>query len=688
MYYLLAEKVKYYPANDVIEIEKASKKLEPQVSQLLQLFLQDPQHVCSKEFILEQIWQGRIVTDDSVRVVIRKLRDVLGDDSKAPIFIKTMPRHGYQLICEVRCVTPKSLPIFLTDLRFFSSVLLFCFLIGYLSLSSENQDNDVLQDANSSQKKLLEKNSIVDFQLTELTQLPGSEVSPDYDDNAQRLIFSYRESQEDLMALYVKDLQTETIQKLTHDDYNYVNAHWINDGEALIYTRFIGDESQHFSADYKPSLGLINAQPLPLELNSWFLKSAGFGNQLIFSSYTTPRSLAVWQTTSRQLKRITAPEQGEGDVHGVVSANGTKLAVLRILGPEQQQLLVIDLKTGSVLLEQALSIRAYKLIWQENDSALLIGDFFGNLLRFDALTSKFSNIDLRRSNINNVFFDCGKNCFFARQHNGNYLDVVEQKNPFSEASNQPMINISSAGIEDFPVYGKDQSVYFAQTQQSETWLMKKAPGKKPDHLYLLPQDGELQALSINENASHLTGKLGQRIFYFDLTTSDFQWLSGKLTEQAFPHFTDKGKVIQFVSMRNGILQLNKFNLLTNKITSYTEEKQWSYLLNQTSVNRIIYIDAQNLLWLEDEDNQKQLLLTLRSSSPNRFKMMNDWLYFIERIGNTAYLSRLSMTTFEIEQSELAKNRLRLNFDISADGARVLGVNSVSAQSNLVKVQLR
>ncbi len=58
-------------------------------------------HVVGRAELEEQLWPGRIVTEDSVTKAVAKLRRVFADDPKSPRVIETVPKSGYRLIAEV-----------------------------------------------------------------------------------------------------------------------------------------------------------------------------------------------------------------------------------------------------------------------------------------------------------------------------------------------------------------------------------------------------------------------------------------------------------------------------------------------------------------------------------------------------------------------------------------------------------
>lgn len=77
-------------------------ELENRLVMLLLLFIDHQGEVLDKERIIKTIWQGKVVNDDSLAVAISHLRKALGDNSRAPAYIKTIPGVGYQLIASAK----------------------------------------------------------------------------------------------------------------------------------------------------------------------------------------------------------------------------------------------------------------------------------------------------------------------------------------------------------------------------------------------------------------------------------------------------------------------------------------------------------------------------------------------------------------------------------------------------------
>jgi len=57
--------------------------------------------VVSIDDLLDQVWSGVVVTQDSVYQAVASLRRQLGDDAKEPAYIATVPRLGYRMVASV-----------------------------------------------------------------------------------------------------------------------------------------------------------------------------------------------------------------------------------------------------------------------------------------------------------------------------------------------------------------------------------------------------------------------------------------------------------------------------------------------------------------------------------------------------------------------------------------------------------
>ena len=74
------------------------RKLEPKTVDLLALLAGRAGEVVSRRDIVEALWPDAIVGEDALPQAVSRLRKALGDDSKAPRYVETVPKRGYRLI--------------------------------------------------------------------------------------------------------------------------------------------------------------------------------------------------------------------------------------------------------------------------------------------------------------------------------------------------------------------------------------------------------------------------------------------------------------------------------------------------------------------------------------------------------------------------------------------------------------
>lgn len=77
------------------------ERLEARTLRLLQYLANRPGETVSVEELLDNVWSGVVVTQDSVYQAVTALRRLLGDDARNPRYIATVPRLGYRLVASV-----------------------------------------------------------------------------------------------------------------------------------------------------------------------------------------------------------------------------------------------------------------------------------------------------------------------------------------------------------------------------------------------------------------------------------------------------------------------------------------------------------------------------------------------------------------------------------------------------------
>jgi DNA-binding winged helix-turn-helix (wHTH) protein/tetratricopeptide (TPR) repeat protein len=100
------KRINFYPfcldlANECLWKGRQAIKLRPKAFALLNYLLSRPGQLITKEELLNAVWPETFVGEAILKVIIRQLREALGDDPKSPRFIETAHRRGYRFIGQI-----------------------------------------------------------------------------------------------------------------------------------------------------------------------------------------------------------------------------------------------------------------------------------------------------------------------------------------------------------------------------------------------------------------------------------------------------------------------------------------------------------------------------------------------------------------------------------------------------------
>jgi len=76
----------------------------------LLLLLQNEGQLVGKDRFFNEVWSDVVVSDSALTQGIKEIRKQLGDDVMNPVFIQTVPRHGYRFIAPVEVTAGVILP--------------------------------------------------------------------------------------------------------------------------------------------------------------------------------------------------------------------------------------------------------------------------------------------------------------------------------------------------------------------------------------------------------------------------------------------------------------------------------------------------------------------------------------------------------------------------------------------------
>lgn len=92
--------VVFNEAQWLVTVNGAPVELERKPAMVLNVLLQHAGEVVTKDELLDQVWDGRVVVEGALTNAIGKLRRALADNASA---LKTVPRVGYRIEAQVEC---------------------------------------------------------------------------------------------------------------------------------------------------------------------------------------------------------------------------------------------------------------------------------------------------------------------------------------------------------------------------------------------------------------------------------------------------------------------------------------------------------------------------------------------------------------------------------------------------------
>ncbi|HLG96267.1 MAG TPA: winged helix-turn-helix domain-containing protein [Bryobacteraceae bacterium] len=85
------------PEDGSISSPQSSTRLEPLLMQLLVYLCSRAKQVIPKQEIIDAVWNGRFISDETIKGAFHELRKALNDSPRRPRFIETLPKRGYRV---------------------------------------------------------------------------------------------------------------------------------------------------------------------------------------------------------------------------------------------------------------------------------------------------------------------------------------------------------------------------------------------------------------------------------------------------------------------------------------------------------------------------------------------------------------------------------------------------------------
>ncbi|MDX2220519.1 MAG: winged helix-turn-helix domain-containing protein [Burkholderiales bacterium] len=363
-------------ANELIGADGRAVRIEPRLMALLVRLARTPGVVVSRETLIDEVWSRRMVNDEVLSRAIADLRVALGDDSRAPRYIETIPKSGYRLIAAVNLeAVPSRAPVGAPRRRAHWAVWM---AAGLAALMVATAAWIVTLQQPAAKRDRTDWEPVLTAATREarpLTASLGQEIGPRLSPDGRRVLYSQIEGGR--ATLMLLDPAQSAAQVLSGADENVLSAAFMPDGQSVVYRARAGAACllRLWTAQGMREIAQCTAgEPARIDVSpdgKWIVRSAVHRDSL-------PAGLALQALGNGELRQLTTPSISEGeDAMPRFSPDGTQIAFVRG-SSSARSIWLVPVAGGDARKVSPLSGLTYGLAWVPDGKALLVAaDWFG-----------------------------------------------------------------------------------------------------------------------------------------------------------------------------------------------------------------------------------------------------------------------------------------------------------------------
>lgn len=381
----------YLPQQDkLVKIDDSGEitdtaSLDNLCQKALNYFLVNAGRLVTRDELLSDVWGGRDVSDGRISRVIRVLRVALGDDSREPRYIETIPKRGFRFIAPVAEVI--------------------------LTTSAEEQSEESTQQANAEQRQERRHHqhwwlmaaafifcvlAISGWQYWQQSQLEpqvpfgrfeplssmdGLELYTDLSKDGRFIIFSHSVDIAKKWSLIIQDLETSQKKVVKSSDDSGLSAVWSPDKKFIIYQKLIRGSSCEIrqlnlsETDFSEVSDVLVTSCSPKNMLARMSISPD-GRYLVFPDWQESSgnmALMLYPLLGGRIEQLTNPPQSSmGDFAVRFSNSGKHLAFLRDAAGSAGQIWIMSISDrSSKQLIQLEGSYPGNVTWSHDDSKII-----------------------------------------------------------------------------------------------------------------------------------------------------------------------------------------------------------------------------------------------------------------------------------------------------------------------------
>ena len=620
-----------------------------------------PNKLISRDELIEQVWQGQIVTDNAVNRVIAKLRKSLGDDVKDTEFIQTMPRKGYKFIARISLFKsePESQPEISSEtkkLKPWLPILLVAVIVAVVVLFFFIPSAPLTKG------------------VMALTRGGGQEdsgiISPD-----QQYI-TYTEFADRQSLLYLKDLKSSEITQLSDKNGFVGSSTWSHDSSKVIY--FYNNVEVCQIRQITLLQGKIsNKETLHnCPLGSYGQVTFNHGDkQIIYSEKQTgdkPYLIFTMDLDSGARRKLNQPPTYNAG-HLVFDLHPSQNKLLLSTPDEQQWHAFFEIDLGSNQFSYLFSKDEYiccAIYSNQGDKVVVMGthpaydlvemDLNGSNLRTIYTASHSVGAPKRITHTNDYTYSGGYYNFdiYFYDYNSQQTIAIVDSSVFDKLPAIASEGLNLAYISD-------------QTGTSQIWL-QDLKTKRHYALTKFTDHRMYQDLLFSPNGKKLSVLMRSGIKVVDANSGQSSIL--KLPQQAIRGVSWVDDNILAYSIKiDKQWQVHHYDLDEDKVTA--TDKQWAYISYAATSAETVYVDHGGHLYIDGEQLDIAAYNAIDHYRVFNFRVFDGELFYRPSAPDSWDLYKLNLCTLTSEK--VVEINRPAGFSVSATGVYFTSLTSLT-----------
>jgi Tol biopolymer transport system component/DNA-binding winged helix-turn-helix (wHTH) protein len=658
----------------------------------------------TKDELLLDVWGIRDVSDGRVTRVIRVLRVALGDDTREPRYIETIPKRGYRFIAPVSAIVqPESheteephvnntapqvkkrsnRPLLLGA----AAAALLLILLSWWFWPSDTVDDNA--------------DAIPMLRYSPVTSLDGLEFYHNVSDDERYLVYSYASPEaENVTVLMLQDLQEHKRIQITNVAYNSFGAAFSPDGKQIAYHRMYENgtcEIRLITLDLDTFTAAADTLLTTCGINSISSRISWSpdGNYLVYPTMSTQKQMVIMSIALQGglAEQLTVPPPSSfGDYVARFSNSGSKILFLRDAAGAAQ-LWVLDLSSRETkMLANITDTIPGNVDWSLDDSAIIYPSAPTMLSRVDVLTGSTSVIaytDYAASEIQ--IAKSGK--LYASVGSFSHINIKKVPNilfnktdsaetVFSSNRNETLAEVSA-------IPGNPIAVVSRRSGLPQVWLFY--PDGNQKQITFFQNSERFRSLIFSPDGNSLITQVNNEIWLLSADYPARKIASGQDNLLSSPVWSSDGSAIYYAESKNARWNIIRLTLQGEVATStvfaenrelYIESYDAQYSIWRDAISKKFYVQ-----WSADSSVEELPIQLPDNQFWLKFQLKKDGLYFTYLLDDIQYKLKYydfnKRTLSDVVDSNLYHSR----FSLSPDEKSVYILESVRGDFDIAQIDL-